>query len=207
MYLIWIALACSGASVDAPPAPVEETTAAPPEAPRDIAPAPDAAAGAAAIERARAAAGTLGETLKGRLMESMKEGGPAAAAEVCASEAQALTAKVGEEAGVSVGRASLKRRNPANEGPDWVRAWLEASDGAPAAQLEGFARVDDTPDGPRARVLVPLAVGGPCLTCHGPVEAIPQEVAALLAERYPEDMATGYAPGDLRGAIWAEATP
>ena len=43
-----------------------------------------------------------------------------------------------------------------------------------------------------------------CLACHGAPEQIPAEVAAILAERYPDDQATGYAVGDLRGALWAE---
>ena len=43
-----------------------------------------------------------------------------------------------------------------------------------------------------------------CLTCHGPVEAIPPEVRAVLRKRYPSDQATGYSVGDLRGAAWAE---
>jgi hypothetical protein len=38
-----------------------------------------------------------------------------------------------------------------------------------------------------------------CLTCHG--EAISPEVAAKLSELYPDDRATGFREGDLRGAF------
>lgn len=38
-------------------------------------------------------------------------------------------------------------------------------------------------------------------TCHGPGNSIPDTVRAMLAARYPDDRATGYAVGDLRGAI------
>jgi hypothetical protein len=42
---------------------------------------------------------------------------------------------------------------------------------------------------------------GFCLQCHGPGENISAEVAAILAERYPDDGATGHEKGDLRGLV------
>jgi hypothetical protein len=47
-----------------------------------------------------------------------------------------------------------------------------------------------------------------CLTCHGPTLAA--DVAAAVAARYPRDEATGFAAGDLRGAlyvVWRETAP
>jgi hypothetical protein len=44
-------------------------------------------------------------------------------------------------------------------------------------------------------------VASPCLACHGDPEAIDPQVKRLLAERYPDDTAVGYKPGDLRGAV------
>ena len=38
-----------------------------------------------------------------------------------------------------------------------------------------------------------------CLGCHG--KSIAPEVKAKLAELYPEDKATGFSEGDLRGAF------
>jgi hypothetical protein len=38
-----------------------------------------------------------------------------------------------------------------------------------------------------------------CTTCHGATVA--PDVAAAIAARYPEDRATGFSPGDLRGAF------
>ncbi|MBK7927605.1 MAG: DUF3365 domain-containing protein [Bryobacterales bacterium] len=40
-----------------------------------------------------------------------------------------------------------------------------------------------------------------CLSCHGPAGSIPPEVKKILTERYPHDTATGYASGEVRGAI------
>jgi hypothetical protein len=46
-----------------------------------------------------------------------------------------------------------------------------------------------------------------CLQCHG--EALAPEVTQALAARYPDDRATGFREGQLRGALsirWAGAT-
>ena len=47
----------------------------------------------------------------------------------------------------------------------------------------------------------PLIVAPVCIICHGPKETMAPEVKRMLTERYPEDRATGFQDGDLRGAI------
>jgi hypothetical protein len=176
--------------------PAEPEILAPGDPSAIEAPAPEEAA----LERADAAASELGRTLKVRLTAAMAEGGPSMAMAVCADEAQALTAQVGERTGAAVGRSSLRLRNPRNEGPDWVRAWLEAQGDRPAAQAQPLRRVQ----GGRAQVVRPIGTEGMCVTCHGSAEAVPDEVRTVLDERYPDDRATGFREGDLRGALWAE---
>ena len=39
----------------------------------------------------------------------------------------------------------------------------------------------------------------------GILAAMPQELRDALSKHYPQDQATGYRNGDLRGALWAEA--
>ena len=51
----------------------------------------------------------------------------------------------------------------------------------------------------------PVMMKPMCLACHG-AEVAP-EVQAAIAERYPDDRATGYRAGELRGVIWAELRP
>jgi hypothetical protein len=151
-----------------------------------------------ALARANEAADELGRTLRARLLAAMREGGPEHAVSVCADEAAGLAASVRERTGVHVGRASTKLRNPANAPPPFVAAWLEAQGPRKAADVAGYARVEEGV----ARVVRPIAVEGPCLTCHG---ARPSpSVRALLDARYPNDRATGYEVGDLRGALYAE---
>ncbi len=53
----------------------------------------------------------------------------------------------------------------------------------------------------------PLKVGKVCLTCHGPVETLDPELRKTLKELYPEDRATGYRAGDLRGVVSVTLVP
>ncbi len=171
-----------------------------PEAPP---PAPPAEVDEAAVlEEVEAAARALGGTLRTRVEEAMGEGGPPEAMRVCSEEAQALTAGVAGETGVRVGRSSLRLRNPTNAPEPWVATWLTGHGDAPAEEALPHRAVETGV----ARVVLPIPMEAPCMACHGPSEQISDEVQALLAERYPEDEATGYAVGDLRGALWAEKT-
>ena len=154
---------------------------------------------AAAEQRVQAAAKKLGAELKARLQAAMQQGGPDAAVRVCADEAQAITAQAQTE-DVAVGRRSLRMRNPKNTAPAWVDAWLTEHGERP---LEGLGPRFEVVDG-TARFLRPIGVDAVCLLCHGPAESIQPSVKTLLAENYPDDAATGYALGDLRGVVWAE---
>lgn len=178
-----------------------EGEAPPPEEPRASREAPREVAEQAALERAEAAAMALGGTLKRRLQEALAEGGPPHAVAVCADEAQELTAQAGERHQATVGRSSRRLRNPDNHGPNWVHAWLREQGDRPAAEARPLSQVV----GDRARIVRPIATEGMCLACHGPAESIPPSVQKVLRERYPEDQATGFQPGDLRGALWAQS--
>jgi Protein of unknown function (DUF3365) len=192
--LLVIATAGCGQAAEAP---------APPEPSRESASAPSAsaspdhsAAEREALAAANAAADELGRTLRARLLEAMADGAPAAA-EVCANEAATRTAEVGARNHASVGRGSTRMRG-ATPPPPWVQAWLVAQREGSAEGVTGWQRVEEG----HARVLRPIVIEAPCLTCHG--ETVSPEVQALLATRYPDDRATGYRLGDLRGALWAE---
>ena len=98
-------------------------------------------------------------------------------------------------------------RNPNNRPPDWVVPWLvQYGDGALEDAVPAVHVAETEAGAVTARIIRPLAVQPLCLSCHGGPDAIPVEIAEILAERYPKDQATGYAVGDLRGVVWAEAT-
>lgn len=160
----------------------------------DEAPSPEAVAEVTA--RGEAAARVLIERLGAQLKGAMESGGPVAAITVCQQVAIPLTASAGAEfEGVTVKRTTLKPRNPANAPDDKDRAVLEAmaaqSPPQPAIRWE---------DGV-AHFYRPLMIQEVCLKCHGDPATFPEELTEALASAYPADAATGYALGDLRGAI------
>ena len=124
--------------------------------------------------------------LKAELVDAMQKG-PVEAIAVCNTAAPAIAESLSVE-GVRMGRSSHKLRNPDNVAPEW----LDMSDLPVVVALEdgrhGYAE---------AIVTQPL-----CLVCHG--ETLQPEVAARITELYPDDQATGFKEGDLRGVFWVE---
>jgi len=146
---------------------------------------------------AEEAAGALMAALFDRLTSALAEGPPEHALDVCGSVAQEIGASVREKTGVDVRRTSLKVRNPKN-GPDaWEEAWLRAAESRKDIPPAGEAHVV----GKEFRFVRPVYVAELCAKCHGPEETLRPQVVAALKERYPDDRATGYAPGDLRGIV------
>lgn len=148
------------------------------------------------------AASRLAGTLSGELMAAVREGGPAHAIDFCATEALELTGRVAAESGEGwqVKRTARRVRNPANA-PDDLEA--DALDRFHAAETEGDRLeelVQRTSEGDyrfyRALRIAPL-----CMECHGPREAMQPAVLEALDARYPDDQATGYTEGELRGLI------
>jgi len=155
----------------------------------------------AAAAKGEAALKALQQKLLTRVLDRMKDGGPSAAVAVCRDEAAQLTAEAAKEAGVAEGRTSNRLRNPRNAAPAWVQGPLAAAAGKTASAVRPV--VFDLGD--RVGVLLPIPVRPTCLACHGPPDALSPDVKQTLAKAYPQDQATGYAEGDFRGFMWAEA--
>lgn len=137
---------------------------------------------------------------KSSLMQALTAGmqeGPAAAIEVCSEKAPGIAAGLSVD-GVRMGRSSHKLRNPANAPPDWLVPVLESYTSG-AAELQPVT-VDIATN--RHGYVEPIITQPLCLTCHG--AEIDAEIAARIEESYPEDQATGFAAGDLRGVFWVE---
>jgi hypothetical protein len=184
--------------VVAPASPAEE---APIPGGGETVPLPDAPeAWAPAIRRAEEAGRSFQQALQARLGAAMAQGGPAAAVDVCATDAQRIAADAAAASGVRLGRTSDRLRNPANAPPRWTRVPLSLGAGEKVSAVAPLA-VDL---GPRVGVLLPIGVRTACLACHGPAAGISPKVAEVLARRYPADRATGYAEGDFRGFLWVE---
>jgi hypothetical protein len=155
---------------------------------------------AQAVARADRAIQELQTTLLGRLKTALASGGPAAAVSVCRDEAQQLTTAIGAKHDLAIGRTSHRLRNPANAPRAWAAATVAAHAGGKVADAKPV--VLDL--GGRVGVLRPIGTLDFCVTCHGPRATVDAAIGGVLKGAYPQDQAVGFAPGDLRGWIWAE---
>jgi hypothetical protein len=138
--------------------------------------------------------------LKPELKHALGEGGPTLAVEVCASEAPKIADALAAESGWSVSRVSLKERNATRaEADDWEREVLRAFDERAAAGEPPPTINTSTIRNGQFRYMQAQGVEGVCLLCHG--ETLGDDVRAVLKEYYPDDRATGYSLGQVRGAI------
>ena len=156
-----------------------------------------------ALAEARVAAKELSEAIRGLLMQELKAGGLERAVAVCSTKAQARTAEYRRTFKNDIRRVSLRRRNPANEPDAYERRALESfdllpADARPAAEHWELVRDDGRET---LRYLKPLVANAMCLTCHGEKAKIPPAVLAVISRDYPDDRATGFSVGDVRGAV------
>jgi hypothetical protein len=156
-----------------------------------------------ALAEARRAAKELAEQLKELLRQELGRGGLDGAIAVCAEVAQEKTADYRATSKNDIRRVSLRRRNPANEPDAYERAVLESFDRLPVEARPKAKHWEVVSEDGREslRYLKPLVASAMCLTCHGDLEGIPDPVRRALREHYPDDRATGFDVGDVRGAI------
>jgi mono/diheme cytochrome c family protein len=156
------------------------------------------------------AAREVSKTLMGRLQQALRStlgsGDVPGAIAACNQMAPAYTQQVSTERGWRVTRVSLKTRNPLLGAPDaWEQGILERFDDAAASGVDPMtlevAEIVTEPQGKRLRYMKALPVQAPCVTCHGPAATLAPAVAAALRAQYPHDRATGYAVGEVRGAL------
>lgn len=133
--------------------------------------------------------------LSARLKAAVVAGGGAGAIAVCREEAPRVAREISERMRLRIGRTSYRLRNPDNAPPDWARALVEAR----AEKPRYLAHTDG-----RLAALLPIRTAKRCLGCHGALDAILPPVREALAQHYPDDAATGFAEGDLRGWFWLE---
>ncbi|MBS0595331.1 MAG: DUF3365 domain-containing protein [Proteobacteria bacterium] len=169
------------------------------------APAPASQAEAPWVADARKVSMSVPPKLLAVLQEEIARGGPEGAILVCRDQAPQLARAASLESGWTVRRVSLRNRNPKAVPDAWERAGLEdfdrrAAAGEPPGTLEVAAVV--VVDGkPTQRYLRALPTAALCTQCHGPADKLSPAVVAQLKALYPDDRATGYQVGDIRGAM------
>lgn len=156
-----------------------------------------------ALERARRISSELTDRVRNLLISELEKGGFEGAARVCSEVAQQVTDDFAAESGHSVRRVSVKYRNE-KDAPDAYERRLLAQferqnrQGKLPGESAVFVRAKDRTI---LRYLKPIRMGRMCLTCHGDPGQIPPPVRQMIAQKYPNDRATGYREGDLRGAV------
>lgn len=157
------------------------------------------------IDEARRVASSVPPKLLTVLTDEIARGGPESAIGVCRDKAPEMAKAASAETGWQIRRVSLRERNPKAVPDAWERAALEdfdrrAAAGESPATLEKAELVNE--GGQRVqRYMRALPVQQLCVQCHGPADQLAPAVTQHLRELYPNDRGTGYAIGQIRGAM------
>lgn len=154
-------------------------------------------------ESARAAIQELRQVMMEALQSALRDVGPAEATAVCRHLAPEIAAEISAETGWQIRRPALRVRNPDNRPTELERGVLlgyltrslagQSFDGMETIRL--VERDGET----YVHYMRAIPTLDACLGCHG--SDLAPEVAAKIAEVYPEDEAVGFRVGDLRGAF------
>jgi hypothetical protein len=168
---------------------------------------PTHAADTAAMDaESRALTQDFVKRLGGALKTEMESKGPEAAIIVCRDLAPKIANQLSLEKGWKITRVGTRVRNPMMGTPDaWEQEALARFEsrgkGGEKFDAMEFSSVVGEPAGKSYRYVKAIGVQPLCVTCHGAPENMPEGVKAALAKDYPHDKATGYAVGQLRGAV------
>lgn len=150
------------------------------------------------IDAANALADQHQSALQQALAGAISEVGPVGAIGVCEASAPALADELSEESGMRVGRIAKRHRNPGNGVPMELAALYDDLERQPIK--DGAPRFVSTVVGDQQVLLRAIPMKDqPCALCHG--TQIAPEVTAAIAAAYPQDRATGFVEGELRGAF------
>jgi len=137
------------------------------------------------------------KVLLANVMTAMKTGGPVNAVSFCNIHAIPLTDSLAGEYNCIIQRVSDKYRNQANK--------LSEADADILAKMSSFNPMKPVLVSENGRMVYykPIKIAMPaCLKCHGSLgKEIDSKTLEIINQKYPNDLATGYKEGDLRG-LW-----
>jgi hypothetical protein len=155
-------------------------------------------------EESRKIAQEFMQKLGGTLKQQLESSGTESAIKVCKEVAPGLAKQYSTTDRV-VKRVSLKPRNQSLGMPsDIERDALQNFDEKQAAGREMAMEVGtvyEDASGKWFHYMRAIPTQPQCLQCHGQAGDISDSVKALLANEYPNDQATGYSAGQIRGAV------
>ncbi len=139
--------------------------------------------------------------LGSKLMEKMKAGGPQQAIPFCNVKAMSLTEEMANKYHVSIKRTSHKIRNEKNKPTEVEKVIIEhyLTTISKGEKLKPIVKKDVAG---KVHFYAPIKLEGKCLACHGVVgEQVTSKTDSILKALYPNDKATGFKIGDLRGIV------
>jgi hypothetical protein len=138
--------------------------------------------------------------LSSNLLAAITRSGLNEALPYCSDKAIPITKAVATRNGVRLNRVTHEARNPANKATDTELAVIRQFQAEFVAKQLPAATVL-TNANQAAAVYVPIVISNPlCLMCHGkPGTEVSAELQSTIHRLYPDDQATGFALGDLRG--------
>ena len=153
-------------------------------------------------KQAKAKIKLFASSLKSTLQKAIKEGGFENGVKACSETAPAISQQLSND-GWTLARVSLKERNPANIPDAWEKQVLidfqEQKDQGVKIKKLTQELVEESESGMTYRFMKAIPTGGLCLSCHG--SSIDPELRKVIELHYPEDKATGFELGDIRGAF------
>lgn len=138
------------------------------------------------------------KALSGELQQAMKAGGVAEAVQYCNVKALPITDSLAQKYNATIKRTSDRIRNPNNRADSTELAIIKTYKTALAAGHEIAPQI--LRQGTEHHYYAPIITQGLCLNCHGSKTDMP--AYDIIAELYPDDLATDYEMGELRG-IWS----
>lgn len=154
-----------------------------------------------AVQRGSAVSAVLVQRLGTELKGQMELGGPMAALRFCSLYALSLTDRVAKDSNATLKRVSLHNRNPVNAPTAEEKKLLERWEAMQHARQPLPEYETERLENGDYNLYKPIVINKEaCLKCHGEIAA-GSPLAKAIKAIYPEDKATGYAMGDLRGMI------
>jgi hypothetical protein len=147
-------------------------------------------------EVAKQKIGAFSAELKATLKQAISNGGPVKGIVACREEAPLIAAKHSVD-GWQIARRSNKNRNIANKPDDWEQQQIHKYAEALAAGSNPETLSSSEKNSTEFRFAKPILMDTMCLACHGTY--LSDDVKNALKQQYPQDLATGFTPGELRG--------
>ena len=152
---------------------------------------------AAYLQKGDSISAIVQKVLLANVMQAMKSGGPGYAVSFCNEQAMPLTDSLAKAHNCLIQRVSDKYRNPANKlTAQDQEIWTKIASAATANTLSGS-------ENGQVVFYKPIKIAMPaCLACHGTAgKEMDPKTFEIIKQKYPDDLATGYKEGDLRG-LW-----